>query len=231
MKKHLIVTCEHAGSKVPAVYRYLFKDNPGILKSHRGFDIGALRIAKYSASICKAPLYYNEITRLLADANRSPHNRALFSEFTRCLIAENKKEILARYYYPHREAVENAIKDKIASGVVVHIAVHSFTPRLNGKIRNADIGILYDQARSAEKSFAAMLRKNILQINKNIRVRFNYPYKGTSDGLAAYLRKKFNERYIGIELEINQKLLFKPNSNLDKMLATALTGKIDWENK
>ena len=40
-----------------------------------------------------------------------------------------------------------------------------------------------------------------------MKVRFNYPYKGTSDGLTTTLRKKFGPRYVGIEIEINQKLL------------------------
>jgi len=37
-------------------------------------------------------------------------------------------------------------------------------------------------------------------------VRRNYPYAGKSDGLTAFLRRRFPaEVYIGIELEINQK--------------------------
>jgi hypothetical protein len=38
-----------------------------------------------------------------------------------------------------------------------------------------------------------------------MKVRFNYPYKGTSDGLTTTLRKKFGPQYVGIEIEINQK--------------------------
>ena len=38
-----------------------------------------------------------------------------------------------------------------------------------------------------------------------LRVRRNYPYTGKSDGLTAYLRRRFDaDRYLGIELEINQ---------------------------
>ncbi|NJK85492.1 MAG: hypothetical protein HC906_05535 [Bacteroidales bacterium] len=36
-------------------------------------------------------------------------------------------------------------------------------------------------------------------------VMFNYPYTGTGDGLTKILRELFPLRYIGIELEINQK--------------------------
>ena len=37
-------------------------------------------------------------------------------------------------------------------------------------------------------------------------MRRNYPYRGTSDGLTRYLRKRYADRdYCGIELEVNQK--------------------------
>ena len=40
-----------------------------------------------------------------------------------------------------------------------------------------------------------------------LRVRRNYPYTGKSDGLTAYLRRRFSaDHYLGIELEINQLL-------------------------
>jgi hypothetical protein len=39
-------------------------------------------------------------------------------------------------------------------------------------------------------------------------VRRNYPYTGKSDGFTAYLRKRFDaDRYVGVELEINQAIV------------------------
>ena len=37
----------------------------------------------------------------------------------------------------------------------------------------------------------------------------NYPYLGKADGFTTSLRQEFQERYIGIELELNQKLFPK----------------------
>ena len=43
----------------------------------------------------------------------------------------------------------------------------------------------------------------------NLRVRRNYPYAGKGDGLTSYLRQQFSPAaYVGIELEINQKIVF-----------------------
>ena len=80
--------------------------------------------------------------------------------------------------------------------------------------RDADIGFLYDPARRYERKFCREWRKKLVA-NKDLwRVRMNYPYRGTADGLTTYLRKKMKGTYLGIEVEINQKL-FKDSSPLD----------------
>ena len=89
---------------------------------------------------------------------------------------------------------------------IIHISVHSFTPVFNNEIRNADIGILYNPKRNKEKNLAFKFKQALLSLDKNLKIRFNYPYLGISDGFTAYLRKKFDQKkYIGIELEVNQK--------------------------
>ncbi|MDD5941447.1 N-formylglutamate amidohydrolase [Fibrobacter sp.] len=88
---------------------------------------------------------------------------------------------------------------------IVHLGIHSFTPVLNGKVRNTDIGILYDPTRPQERAYANVIKDEIKRLYPAMKVRFNYPYKGTSDGLTTTLRKKFDPQYVGIEIEINQK--------------------------
>jgi hypothetical protein len=43
-------------------------------------------------------------------------------------------------------------------------------------------------------------------------LRRNYPYRGQSDGLTTALRRQFGARYLGIELEINQRWPLGPRS-------------------
>ena len=111
----------------------------------------------------------------------------------------------------YQTIVVNANIDKgtKASGnkgaAIVHLGIHSFTPVLNGKPRNTDIGILYDPARPLERKYAQVIKDEIKRLHPHMKVRFNYPYKGTSDGLTTSLRKKFGPHYVGIEIEINQK--------------------------
>ena len=71
----------------------------------------------------------------------------------------------------------------------------------------SDIGILYDPARSLEKEVALELKKRILEQNPLLKIKMNYPYLGKSDGFATSLRIEFSKGYVGIELEINQKII------------------------
>jgi len=77
---------------------------------------------------------------------------------------------------------------------------------LDGAVRNTDIGLLYDPARGAETELCRSWRDRIRMRAPELTVRCNYPYTGRSDGLTAYLRRRFPaDAYAGIELEINQK--------------------------
>jgi predicted N-formylglutamate amidohydrolase len=90
----------------------------------------------------------------------------------------------------------------------VHVAVHSFTPRLRGEGRNADVGLLYDSKRAREASLARRWKASLRVSAPRLRVRYNYPYRGGSDGLTTALRRQHAPAsYLGLELEVNQALL------------------------
>lgn len=205
----LILTCEHGGNHVPAAYRHLFKGHYDILRTHEGYDIGALSVARHLARRIAVPLFFADETRLLIDQNRSPGNPRLFSRFSRHLSEAQRTCLIRELYQPHHQRVVQAVKARVAGRIpLLHLAIHSFTPVLRGKTRNADIGILYDPASSAERSVAASLRAVLGAALPGVRIRCNYPYRGTSDGLTTALRSKFGTaRYAGLEMEINQALL------------------------
>lgn len=202
-----IVTCEHGGNRIPARYAALFRRARGDLDSHRGYDIGALALARGIASGLRAPLYAATISRLLIDLNRSPGHRAWYSDITRALPPAERARIRQWYYDPYRAQVESAIAHAVRRGDrVVHLAVHSFTPRYRKRVRRGDIGLLYDPARPAEREFSAALQRVLRRALPGMRIRRNYPYLGSADGFTTYLRRRFSaSRYLGIELEVNQK--------------------------
>ncbi|QED36898.1 N-formylglutamate amidohydrolase [Antarcticibacterium arcticum] len=216
----LVLTCEHAGNRIPENYRYLCREDDPILQTHRGFDPGALDVYKALVSLADFSTKHLE-SRLLIEVNRSLHHSSLFSTYTRELPTLEKKKIIEAYYLTYRNRVESAIHEYTAKGEeVLHFSVHSFTPQLKGEIRNTDIGLLYDPRKAKEKEFCKIFKKHIEIQNPSIKVRFNYPYLGKADGFTTYLRKKFPHNYCGVELEVNQK--FVSNNKMEKGIKSAI---------
>ena len=208
---YFLITCEHGGKRIPPRYGSLFAGFEALLRSHRGYDPGALTVARELAKALAAPLFVSTTSRLLIDLNRSIGHPRLYSEATRDVPVALRHEILEQHYLPYRNRVETHIGEAIARGKrVIHLSSHSFTPVLDGAIRNADIGLLYDPARSGERELCQRWRTELRAWAAALKVRRNYPYSGTSDGFTAYLRRRFPaDAYLGIELEINQQHVFR----------------------
>jgi len=205
----LLLTCEHGGRRIPAEYRTLFRGAEKVLASHRGWDPGALPLARIVAKRLRLPLLDVEWSRLLVEANRAPTNRRIWSSYTAGLPRSERLQILDKYWWPHRREVEERVAALSARGRrVLHVAVHSFTPVLDGQVRDADIGLLYDPRRPAERAIARRWKAILEELDPSLRVRFNYPYHGAADGLPTWLRKRFPDaRYAGYEFELNQAVL------------------------
>jgi predicted N-formylglutamate amidohydrolase len=92
---------------------------------------------------------------------------------------------------------------------VIHISSHSFTPELDGKVRRADVGLLYHPGRHGEAELCARWKASLAALAPELVVRRNYPYAGKGDGLTSHLRLRFPPgAYVGVELEINQGIVF-----------------------
>ncbi len=208
----LLLTCAHGGNRVPRRHSHLFRGHKRLLASHRAYDPGALALARRLASELRCPLIASTTTRLLVDLNRAPTNRSVFSEITRGIDRREQSRILATYHSRYRRRVAATVEDIVSAGNrVLHVAVHSFTPRLAGVERNADVGLLYDPDRAGERTFCQLWQDVLAETAPALRVRRNYPYRGTSDGLPTWLRKTYpNGTYWGIELEVSQRLLAQP---------------------
>jgi predicted N-formylglutamate amidohydrolase len=208
----VVVTCEHGGNRIPSECADLFRGWTRVLVSHRGHDPGALVMARELASALHAPLVAATVSRLVVDLNRTLSNRSAWSDATRHLSMADKECIAARYYFPYRNRVDVLVGSAVAAGHrVIHLSSHSFTPVLDGEVRNADIGLLYDPARSGEVAIASRWKAALAEASPGLRVRRNYPYAGRNDGLTSSLRRRFPaSRYVGIELEVNQAIVLGP---------------------
>lgn len=208
-RNRLLITAEHASDRVPPDHRHLFAGRAArrALANHRGFDPGSRTLARALARRLGAPLIEAAVTRLLVDANRSPDNRAVFSEFSRTLSADERALLLQRHHRPHRARVERAAADLATRGTCVHLAVHTFTPVWKGRRRPIDVAFLYDPRRPLEVALVNGLVARLARAEPALRLRRNAPYRGTSDGLTTALRRRLGPRvYAGIEIEVSQAL-------------------------
>jgi predicted N-formylglutamate amidohydrolase len=166
-------------------------------------------MARALARAFAAPLVYSTVSRLVVDLNRSIGHPRLFSPATRSAAAETRARVVERHYLPYRTEVALIVGRSVARGRrVIHVSSHSFTPVLDGKVRRADVGLLYDPARDGEALLCARWKAALGGIAPELRVRRNYPYAGKGDGLTSYLRRHFPPAvYVGIELEVNQKIV------------------------
>lgn len=201
-----IVTCEHGGNRIPPPYRPLFSGQRALLDSHRGHDPGALVMATELADSLGAPLVASTTSRLLVDLNRSIGHPQLFSATTRDAPTETRAQIVAHHYRPYRRQAERLVAQAVSRGDrAVHISSHSFTAELDGRVRTADIGLLYDPGRRGEAELCDRWKQSLAALAPELRVRRNYPYAGRADGLTSHLRRCFAAgEYVGIELEVNQ---------------------------
>jgi predicted N-formylglutamate amidohydrolase len=221
----LLLTCEHAGNRIPREYRRLFRGAEAVLASHRGWDPGALVLARSLGRRLGEPVLAVTWCRLLVESNRSPTNPRIWSRWTAALPSDEKARILERYWWPHRRRVERAVRDAIEhERRVIHVAVHSFTPTLDGEVRNADVGLLYDPARDLERRICGRWSDALGEREPGLRVRRNYPYRGSADGLTTWLRRRHPaEGYLGLEVEVNQAYLAGPaRADLARVLAETL---------
>ncbi len=225
MQSHcLVLSCEHASRALPAAYQYLLSGHQQLFASHRGHDIGAYFVFQYCQQQLNVPHIAGRYSRLLIDLNRTLGHTNLFSELTQSLDGAAKQAIIDQYYLSY----VNSLREKIMQSMkgqarVLHLSIHSFTPTLHNETRNADIGLLYDPQRSYEKKIAQNIKQALLA-QADYHIRFNYPYRGTANGLTTFFRRELGDKYCGLELEMNQKLFTKngENKNLAKHVAVAL---------
>jgi predicted N-formylglutamate amidohydrolase len=209
MSLELLITCEHGGNRVPRglAAHFASQSAKAALASHRGWDPGALELARRFAKQLVAPLLFSTVSRLVVELNRSPRHRRLFSEFMADVPAAQRQAVVIEHYQPHRQAVLKLAQDTARrKSQVLHVSVHTFTPVLDGADRLADVGLLYDPARRIEGEFCGQWLAELRAARPDWTVRRNYPYLGKTDGLVTTLRRAVGERnYLGIELEVNQK--------------------------
>lgn len=163
-------------------------------------------IADELAGMLGARLIKNEIHPDLIDVSRSLHHRQLFGSAVKNWSPEKRQRLVDLAYHPYRDRVQSEIA-KILNQFTfaIHLSVRTFDLIDGGKRVRTDVGLLYDPARSDEQDLCVDWIDELYYEFPNLRVRRNYPRRGTVDSLTKWMRGQFPPaQYLGIEVWFNR---------------------------
>jgi len=176
----ILLICDHASRRFPAALGNMGLD-PVALRCHLALDIGAGALTERLATSLSATAVLCQYSRLVVDCNRQLMDPSAYLEFgdgivipgNRNLHPENKKQRADEIYWPYHNAVTSQVERLQAEGrPPIFIAVHSFTPVLNGESRSCEMGVLWDTDRVTAEIFVHDLRE------AGFIVGDNEPYSG-----------------------------------------------------
>ena len=176
----VLLVCDHASRRLPRSVGDLGLD-PAARRSHLAEDIGAGELARRLADALSATTVLAGYSRLVVDLNRDLLDAQAFLEFgdgvvipgNRSLSVAEREARAAALYRPYHGAIDAQIRRlEQAVGVPAIIAIHSFTPVLNGISRPWEIGILWDADRRIAECLLNGLRADGFVVGDN------EPYSG-----------------------------------------------------
>ena len=181
----MVLTCDHASHAVPAALDGLGLD-PADLRRHIGWDAGAAELARRLSRRFDAPAVLSGYSRLVIDCNRSPgHPESILSESDGTPVPGNQgltpreAERRAReLFHPYHEAIAGVLGRIRSRGETpAYVALHTFTPSMNGRERPWHFGVLWDHDPRIARPLIEALRRR-----PGLIVGDNEPYSGRDHG-------------------------------------------------
>ncbi len=179
-----LIACDHASNKVPpSVGGGSLGLSDADMGRHIAYDIGAAGVTRALADALNAPAILSNFSRMVIDPNRGLDDPTLLMKLydgtviptnAKADAVEKARRVDAFYMPYHNAYAELAARQDDT----VVIAVHSFTPRLNGRSpRPWHIGILHEFDDRLSNPLLALLRDE-----PDLCVGDNEPYAGHLPG-------------------------------------------------
>jgi len=214
-------------------------DVGGKTRDHEGADRAARFAAQRLAERLDAPLIENEFSPRLVDVGRSVGNRRLFpSQASEWILSQGDGAVASRtrslswgkadrtrlveeIRTPYRKSIRQQISRlMIRHPFVVHLSVRTFAAKYRGGHRRTDIGLGYDPGAAHEVAFCLDWIDELYDRMPMVRVRRNYPRRGTIDSVTRAMRRHFaGMPYLGIELQLNRAWAARPVAARDRVLS------------
>lgn len=176
----VILVCDHASRKIPGCLGDMGLD-PLTRRCHLAWDIGAGPLTRELAERLGATAVLAGYSRLVMDCNRELTDPSAFLEFGDGVaipgnvgISDQEKADRAQaLFWPYHHAIETEVARLSQSGTKpLMLAVHSFTPVLDGISRRWEMGVLWD----VDSRVSSMLISRLRQAG--YEVGDNQPYSG-----------------------------------------------------
>ena len=180
-----LVTCDHASNRVPASIN---GGDLGIsaadMSRHIAYDVGAAGLALALGTALDSPVILSCFSRLVIDPNRGEEDPTLVMRLydgtiipaNRHAGADEVERRLATLHRPYHEALAR-LAARRADTVI--LAIHSFTPQLNGRApRPWQVGVLHSLL--DDRLSRALLAR--LAAQADLCVGDNEPYNGHLPG-------------------------------------------------
>jgi predicted N-formylglutamate amidohydrolase len=142
---------DHAGNRVPERLDGLGLP-PGELDRHIGWDIGVAALGRLLSASLDAPFIEQSYSRLVIDCNRAVDNPdciAAVSDGTAIpgnigIAAADRRRRVDEIYRPYHDAIAALLAERDGRGQrSVVVALHSFTPVMQGIARPWQLGVLH----------------------------------------------------------------------------------------
>jgi predicted N-formylglutamate amidohydrolase len=174
------IICDHASNRMPKVLKDLGVKKAD-LKKHIAWDIGAEEISRQLGRALDMPVILASYSRLIVDLNRAPyHHEGMLAESDHIAIPGNKNlskqdkdRRLKQLFWPYQKEI-GKVTDKFVrkKKTPLLIAVHSFTPAMEGKKRPWHISVLWRREEKIAKQIVQALRRS----NPSLLIGENEPY-------------------------------------------------------
>lgn len=169
---------DHAGNAIPAQLQKLGLSDAE-LSRHIGWDIGIRALGARLSERLDATFIHQAVSRLVVDCNRDPARADAMPEVSdgtaipgnRALTEADRAWRVGAVHTPYHATIAAELRRRAGRPVIL-VALHSFTPAMNGHARPWHCGILHD---GGDTRFSLQLLDRLRRI-EGLCVGDNEPY-------------------------------------------------------
>lgn len=200
----VLLVCDHASCRFPESLGDMGLD-PFARRCHLAVDIGAGPLTERLAGSLGVTAVLAQYSRLVMDCNRQLMDPSAYLEYGDGILVPGNRNLhqvdkdlrASTLYWPYHEAVDKQVQRLRQIGPPpAFIAIHSFTPVMNGEARPWEMGVLWDTDKRLRDIFLEDFRA------AGYKVGDNEPYSGKApqDFTIDHHAEEIGLPHIGIEI-------------------------------